>query len=197
MSEKFSRQEVFKVPLNPRGKGRSCTSMKKVETPSENEEPRTREIPQEEFTRLTGDMFLNVIKDVMNGWERITHILNWKVSNEGPKKVGNHIRRIVYRSIHSVRHFFPSPDGDAIGITWKMPGVRSSAYYYTASIYSDVVTAEHTKTLLRHLVNHVKTHPDTQYLRDMEGYADSWGIAYLVTRPLEYLGAPVAAGEIL
>jgi hypothetical protein len=118
------------------------------------------------------------------------------VSNEVPNKVGNAIRKVVYRSIHSVRHFFVNDAGDPIGITWNMPRVKSSAYYYANSIYNDITTADHTKTLLSKIVNYIKRHPDTAQIRALEGYTDEWGIVYLITRPLEYLGGPVAAGEL-
>ena len=139
---------------------------------------------------------LNVIKDVMNRGEIISHILNWKVSNQPSNAVGTEIRKIAHRMIHNIPNMYSVGGHVDIMIRWVMPDVTNSSYYYTDSIYSDRITKEHVKIMMQTLVRHVKENLQCAPLRGREDYHPNWGVSYLVTKPLEYGGGEVAAGDL-
>ena len=147
-------------------------------------------------TRGRQSNHLEEIRDAMNRGELITHVLNWRVSNEGTNAIGTYIRRFVFASINTIPRAYTMRNGLVAVLTWQMPNTTMSAYYYTASDYSDRVTAEHVKVMMINLVGLLKTDPTWADFRAMPGYNDDWGITYLITRPLEYLPAPVAADNI-
>ena len=140
---------------------------------------------------------LNTIKDAINRGEIITHILNWKVSNEPNNEIGNTIRKVFYDDVNNENNIFIVENNPGIRIMWNMPNTQSSsAYYYTNSIYNDHITAAHAKLMLRGFINKIKNHVNYFNLREKDGYNNNWGISYLVTRPLNYGMDQVAAGDI-
>ncbi|KAJ3392406.1 hypothetical protein HDU92_008465 [Lobulomyces angularis] len=141
--------------------------------------------------------YLNEIKDAMNRGEIITHILNWKISNQG-KDAGEEIRKAIYKFICNNTKTYIVDNNIGISITWIMPNSNvSSAYYYTNSIYNDRITANHVKIMLRNIVNNIKTHEEYQNITNKADYKNDWGISYLVTLPLGYdNNGPVGGGDI-
>ena len=140
---------------------------------------------------------LNVIKDVMNRGEHLTHVLNWKISNQPNNLIGNTIRIMMYNNINNMPRTYTVDEVPGITMQWLMPDFTSSAYYYTNSIYNDRITKGHVKLMLKDLINLIKVNDAGRSIREKPDYHNGWGITYLVTRLLDYGGGEVAAGDLL
>jgi hypothetical protein len=129
---------------------------------------------------------LNLIKDAINRGQQITHILNVKITNEPNNHVGTKIREFLYQMINGSAKTLTINDFPSITLTWLMPTSKSSCYYYTNSIYNDYMTAEHTKNMLRSMINALKNDAAFNSLRTCNGYHSNWGISFFLTKPLQF-----------
>jgi hypothetical protein len=124
------------------------------------------------------------IRDSLNQGVLITHILNIKVSNEPADR--NHARllksllKIFIWQVPLGQNIVFNHQQIAAVVTWVMPGVRhSSAYYYTATYLNDLALAQHTRSALSAISNAIRQqHPE---------FGNQWGLAYLITKPLDFL----------
>lgn len=136
---------------------------------------------------------LILIRDALNQGVLITHILNIKVSNEPVDR--NHarsLRNFLKVGIHRVplgqNIVFNQQQVPAI-VKWDMPGVReSSPYFYTATYLNDLALAQHTRLALANICNTIRQHHPE--------FGNDWGIAYLITKPLDFLNQHFAHGEL-
>jgi hypothetical protein len=124
------------------------------------------------------------IRDQLNAGVRMSHILNIKLTGETTSDQA-YIYEILKREIWNVQlNEVVNYYGQIISvqITWTMPNAeRTCAYYYTDCAYNDEIVALHTKSALRRITQRIR--------RDHQNYGATWGIAYLLTKPLNYLKA--------
>lgn len=132
------------------------------------------------------------IRDRLNNGEVITHVLNIKVSDEPSNRThAASLRNLLKREIweiplNQIVDFF----GQQIPavVTWTMPGVTNcSAYYFTATYLNDLALARHTREALATICTRIRQqHPE---------FGNDWGIAYLITRPLDFLNQQMLHGQ--
>lgn len=133
------------------------------------------------------------IRDSLNQGVLITHILSIKVSNEPvDRSHARLLRNLLKISIWQVPLgqviVFNQQQIPAI-VTWVMPGVRSStAYYYTATYLNDLALAQHTRLALSVICDAIRQqHPE---------FGNAWEVAYLITKPLDFLNQPMPHGNL-
>ncbi len=108
----------------------------------------------------------------------MTHILNVKVSNQPTVEIGDRIREAIYKAIanHVIKL---NVNGHSIPITWRTTARTTSAYYHCdAGMFNDIAVKEHTKVLLRRVVNDL----DAQFNNIFSN--GTTGVAFLVSKPL-------------
>ena len=113
----------------------------------------------------------------------MTHVLNYKVSNQ-PKKsgMGDKIREKLKTGFWNREISKKVTIGGtevSMSLKWVMPDAgASTAYYYCNSpLYSDEAVQMHTEIVLRSLI-------DSMLSENGEDYGNGWSIHFLVTRIL-------------
>lgn len=130
---------------------------------------------------------INVMKNVMNNGEIVTHILSWTLFNLPSAEVFNIIRKIIHQQIDNVPKAYLA-ESVAATLNWH---ASSSTHFYTNSIYNDCVVKNHVKAMMKDLVQKIKDKERDDFdeyedLRNREDYCPNWGISYLVTKTLYY-----------
>lgn len=121
---------------------------------------------------------LNDIKRTIRNGGNVTHILNIKISGEPNNTRGTAIRRRIFQIIannprvEQVQEF-------QVPISWITSAQNSSAYYHSNNpMFTDMVVKEHTKTMLRRIINQIDSDFGNVFRNG------TTGIAFMVTKPL-------------
>lgn len=119
---------------------------------------------------------LQIMRDKLNSGVNFSHILNVKVGLQGSNKDGNAIRRSIFKKLHDQKIPVDLND-DTVRIKWIAVITKSkmSAYYYTDSIYTDHVTAQHVKHVFSELIAEIRAE-----------IGGSWKVVYFISRRLNY-----------
>ncbi len=133
------------------------------------------------------------IRDQLNNGTLITHVLNIQVSDEPLDR--NHanslrkaLKRAIWRQPLNKNFLFNGMPVNAV-VTWDMPlKISTSAYYYTATFLNDLALAAHMRSALADI-------EDTIKLQNPQ-FGNTWGIAYLITKPLDFLNQVQPHGAV-
>eukprot|EP01031_Cornospumella_fuschlensis_P028259 gene28259-34125_t len=122
---------------------------------------------------------LNDIKNCVRNGGNVTHILKVKVSRQPSEEIRNLIRQEIFSSLRD----FPITKvvkGVNIAITWRTSAPTAPTYYHAdvGGMYGDVAVQEHTKALLKDLLNAL----DDRFSNIFSN--GTTGVAFLVTKPL-------------
>ncbi|KAJ3065851.1 hypothetical protein HK102_007803 [Quaeritorhiza haematococci] len=121
---------------------------------------------------------LNDIKGVIRSGGNVTHILNVKVSRQMSAEQGTAIRRAIYQRIAN-KPLTKHVTGVPATITWRTTATSSSAYYHAdVPLFTDIVVKEHTKQLLRDILNAIDNQFGNVFTSGITG------LAFLVSKPL-------------
>lgn len=118
---------------------------------------------------------IDVMNDVTKRGECVTHVLTWKVYGDCSENIYDSVKKIVYEMVNDVQNVFIVGGIPGVSIRWLMPDVLSSGSFYTNSVYSDVVTNEHVKIMLKGVVSRIKSSEKYVSLRD-----EHWGVSYML-----------------
>ena len=134
------------------------------------------------------------IRDKLNKGILITHILHVQISDQPQDpKVASTLQRKIFLKLGNKpyrRHIIFNGQQIEVEMLWNVPGknLRTSAYYYTSSYLSDIAVALHTKILLSEICNAIRAASGS--------LGNKWGIAYIISKPLEFLNQPILHGAI-
>ncbi|TPX55061.1 hypothetical protein PhCBS80983_g05631 [Powellomyces hirtus] len=121
---------------------------------------------------------LNDIKTTIRNGGNVTHILNVKISNEGPNKIGTRVRQRVFQLIKD-KQLIQQVNDIPIAVTWKSSAKLSSAYYHSNNpMFTDMVIKRHTKLLLEYIIREI----DGEFNNVFS--TGTTGLAFMVTKPL-------------
>eukprot|EP00835_Amoeboradix_gromovi_P000812 NODE_30_length_32972_cov_0.541052.p15 type:complete len:169 gc:universal NODE_30_length_32972_cov_0.541052:32221-32727(+) len=127
---------------------------------------------------------LNDIKTTIRNGGTVTHILNVKVYNEQNPKIGNEIRKTIFKVINHIP-ITKRVYGIDVTVTWRSNATTSSAYYHSDNAFIDRYVKKHTEILLKSLLGNAIISTDGANQRFSNIFSDNiTGLTFLVTKPL-------------
>jgi hypothetical protein len=122
---------------------------------------------------------INDIKNHVRQGGNVTHILNVKVSNQRNADEGNRIRQRIYQYIANTAHAL-NILGMNFAITWRTSASYTSTNYHcdVGGMLGDLAVKEHTKALLRNVLNALDHEFGQVFSLAITG------VAFLVRKPL-------------
>ena len=137
-----------------------------------------QKISQKPTFYTENSFILNDIKNIIRNGGNVTHILNIKISKQPTSEIGNEIRRRLFRSIRGIP-IVKAVGGMNVTITWRSSANSSSAYYHSDNAYiTDLAVKEHTKMMLRDLLNTLDNTFNNIFSNGITG------LSFIVTKPL-------------